>query len=76
MPAYNYHERRNPNGRFIIGVPLRSLSADEFAALNHGQQKAVAKAPFYSEVEIKKPQPKAAAATPDKATAKKGANKK
>ena len=46
--SYTYHPKRNPHGYAIPGVPLRDLSADEYAALPPWLQRAVVASPYYS----------------------------
>lgn len=46
--AYIYDANQNPGGAVLDGVPLRDLTAAEFAALPERWQAAVKREPFYA----------------------------
>lgn len=52
--AYTYDEKLNPDGVSLDGVPLRDLTAAEFAALPKRWQEAVKREPYYVAVAPKK----------------------
>lgn len=61
--AYLYDKEKNPRGAFIPGVPLRDLTAAEFAGLSDAHKDSVKRQAFYRPVRKK---PKSAVPPGDK----------
>jgi len=59
MPAYKYLADKNPEQRYLDGVPLRDLTAADVEQLTPYLQRSVAECPFYVAVD------ETAAHTPD-----------
>jgi hypothetical protein len=47
-----YDASKNPSGAFFPGVPLRDLTADEWAALTDRMQQSIDAAPFYRKTPV------------------------
>jgi len=50
--AFRYDEKKNPQGAFLAGVPLRDLTTAEFEELPEWLQRSVKATDFYVEVKV------------------------